>query len=337
MKRGLPIFFTALLLSLAIHLLLASNSSSWWSISAPEVPFPIEAHLLSKSPPSPQTTTSPHPAGSRPDPTLRLPPAPAPVEPQAPSISEPDPITKSPVSTPEPTPAPASEPMPSPPLALPPPSPSPPHALRGLPERLSLRYAVQSGEGGFTLGQAVYSWLLRDGRYSLVSVTEAKGIASLFIGGKIVQTSEGRVTPSGLQPEQFWMAKGERRQPPVQFDWAQKRLVLPGGSLDLPALAQDLLSFPFHISMTVREGEGEEWLLPITNGKKLREYGFRVLGHETLPLGEAQIETLHLQGGRTGEGSMDVWLAPARHWLPVRIRTLDQKGKMMVLNLEAID
>jgi hypothetical protein len=205
-----------------------------------------------------------------------------------------------------------------------------------LPERLTLRYSVLAGEGGFSMGQAVYTWLARDGRYNLVNVTEATGITALFMSGKIIQTSEGQITATGLQPEQFWIAKGDKKQPPVRMDWAQHRLMLPSGGVDLPILTQDLLSFPFHLAMTVRNEDGE-WRVPVTNGRKLRIYDFRIVGKETLNQGEIQSETLHLQGGRAGEGSLDVWLALAHHWLPARIRTQDQKGKTLVLNLENID
>ena len=105
-----------------------------------------------------------------------------------------------------------------------------------------------------------------------------------------------------------------------------------GGS-ELAPQTQDLMSFPFQLALWVREDDAE-WSLPVTNGKKLRDYRFRVIGREQLATGETRVETLHLQGGRAGEGSLDVWLAPARHWLPVRIRTLDQKGKVIVLTLQ---
>jgi negative regulator of sigma E activity len=85
--------------------------------------------------------------------------------------------------------------------------------------------------------------------------------------------------------------------------------------------------------MTV-DDTATEWDMAVTNGNRLREYHFRNLGHESLAQGAAAIDTLHLQGSRAGEGTLDVWLAPSRHWLPLRIRTLDQKGKVLVLSLE---
>ncbi len=348
MKGGRRVLVTALLLSLGAHLLLASHAAHWWTLPAPEIPFAIEAHLMDAAPPAsvPPPVAKPRLAAPKAKPALPAPPEPPPAPevpvPPANPVPEPPPVAVSsapPAQEPapaEPAPQPAAEPVAEPPSPQAPPAKPQPLAQRELPARLTLRFAVQTGEGGFTVGQATYAWVVRDGNYSLVSIAEAKGIASLFISGKIIQTSEGEITPYGLQPKQFWMVKGDRRLPPIQFDWARKQLALPGGGLELPEQTQDLLSFPFHLAMTLRD-DGEERRLPVTNGRKLREYGFHPVGHEPVQVGETRFDTLHLHGERAGEGSLDVWLAPARHWLPVRIRTLDQKGKTILLTLERLD
>lgn len=334
MGRPPPIFVAALLLSSLFHLAWLGQAGRWWALPAAEVPFPIEARIdhvtptaAPASPPARVKRGSP----PRPPVSARVPAAPEPVAPPpAPAPSPPEP------AAPEPAPIQPVEPAPTPPSqSSTEPAPPPVPTARALPPRLHLRYAVQSGADGFTLGLASYTWQVRDGRYSLVSVAEASGITALFVSGKIVQTSEGRVTPAGLQPDQFWIAKGSRRQAPAQFDWTQRRLILPGGAVALPDAAQDLMSFPFHLAMTVEDG-ASAWRLPVTNGKRLKEYDFRLMGRESLPLAGTPVDTLHVQGSHPEEGSLDVWLAPARHWLPVRIRTLDQKGKAMVLSLEAV-
>ena len=213
------------------------------------------------------------------------------------------------------------------------PVPAAPVARRELPSRLNLRYTVLAGEDDFKLGQAIYTWQQRDGHYTLVSIASASGLASLFVGGKLVQVSEGLVTPGGLQPEQYWLARNERRQETARFDWSQARLEQNGGSVELPAGSQDLLSFPFHLAMWV-DAAATEWDLAVTNGRNLRVYHFRNLGRESINQGGAVVDALHLQGSRAGEGTLDVWLAPSRNWLPLRIRTLDQKGRVLGLNLE---
>ncbi len=212
------------------------------------------------------------------------------------------------------------------------PEPSP-RAIRNLPQQIALRFSVQSGEEGFVLGQSIYSGWIRDGRYSLTSVSEATGITAMFISGKITQRSEGSLTADGLQPDKFWGEKGKLVQHPVRFDWLNRLLLLPAGAVELPAQTQDLLSFAFHLAMRVQENDAA-WELPVTNGKKLRNYQFQVIGWETLGIDNRPLQALRLQGSRSGEGSLDVWLAPARHWLPVRIRTLDQKGKIILLTLQ---
>lgn len=334
MPRAHRILAAALLVSLAIHLLMLASAGAWWTPPSEEIPFPIEASLV-LPPPLPHKVykvhkvlrpkakrAAPPAAPSIPAAAATPPPTPAPdLAATAPAAPTPPPI---PALAP-PAPAPAPEPAPAP-------KPSPP-PLRQLPEHLNLRYAVQAGEGGFNLGEAFYSWQQRAGHYSLVSIVHATGLVSLFISGRLVQTSEGAITPDGLQPEQYWLSRNEHRQDTARFDWSQGRLVEGDGGVELPPGSQDVLSFPFHLAMTVDESI-QEWHMWVSNGRKLQDYLFHNLGRERLTFGEAQIETLHLQGGRAGEGTLDVWLAPSRHWLPLRIRTLDQKGKILMLSLE---
>jgi len=339
MTRAHRILASALLLSLAVHLLMLASAGSWWTAPVRDIPFPIEASLVLAEPAHPAVAApSLRPTRKKPartvaatEPASRPPPEPTPA-----AVAAPPPVAP-PVETPPPAAPTEVPPVAEPPPATPPPAATPlpagPMAQRQLPERLNLRYAVQSGEGGFNIGQALYTWQQHDGHFSLVSIAQATGLASLFISGKLVQTSEGRVGEHGLQPEQYWLSRNEHRQDLAHFDWTQRRLVLSGNGVELPAACQDLLSFPFHLAMTVDESV-RDWTLWVTNGRKLRDYQFHNLGRERLILGENEVETLHLQGTRGDEGSLDVWLAPSRHWLPLRIRTLDQKGKVLMLILQ---
>ena len=210
-------------------------------------------------------------------------------------------------------------------------------ALHTLPSKVEIRYGVQYGEGGFKAGVARYIWQATSGRYSIVSTLEATGLASLFMSGRIVQVSEGEITAAGLQPSQYWQQQGDKRQEAVRFLWGQNQLVLASnrGSVELTPQAQDLLSFPFQLAMTARDGEAP-FSLGISNGRKFQVYGFQVIGPEQLELPGRHVETLHLRGGREGAGTLDVWLAQDTHRLPVQIRTLDQKGKQITLQAEEI-
>lgn len=208
-------------------------------------------------------------------------------------------------------------------------------AARDFPDHMQMRYAVRAGDEGFNLGKAIYTWRRWDGQYRLLSSAEASGLAALFINGKLVQQSEGTLTRKGLRPDSYWLERNGHRKDAVRFDWGNQRVRQGEDEAELPAGSQDLLSFPFHLALTV-DAATPETRLWVSNGRKLREYMFRRLGNERLRLGKAEVDTLHLRGESAGEDRLDVWLAPSRNWLPLRIRTLDSKGNVMLLSLEAI-
>ena len=351
MPRGQRIFVVALVFSLLAHWVVAGYSSRWWTSPADEIPFPIETRLdlvasaqvspvrpaepvpirrpaLSPVPMQPVQPVSAPGAAPQAVPEMPATPTQSPIE--APVAVAPETSIESPQTPSEVQPVAAAS-LETP--EMPGSSKLAPRAIRNLPQQIALRYSVQSGEEGFVLGQSVYSGWIRDGRYSLTSVTEATGITAMFMSGKITQRSEGSLTAEGLQPDKFWGEKGQLVQPPVRFDWPNRLLLLPAGAVELPAQTQDLLSFAFHLAMRVQDNDAA-WELPVTNGKKLRNYQFQVMGWDAIGITYSPHEALRLQGSRSGEGSLDVWLAPARYWLPVRIRTLDHKGKVIVLTLQ---
>lgn len=335
-NRGL---LWALAVSLALHLWLFGAGGAVWFTPVPELAFPIEASLLAPEParsePEPPVPPPARPAAAAPEPVLERVPEPVPEEP--PRVPGPGFDTDAmPVRLPEPAVTAPAAVSPMPPV----PERAPARAAtRSLADHLVIHYSVQTGEGdsGFVAGRATYLWRSRNGRYSLVSTLEATGLASLFVSGRIIQVSEGGVDATGLHPEQYWLQRNERKQDVARFNWDLNHLVLEGRSgAVLSPQAQDLLSFPFHLAMTAREGEAD-FALGVTNGRKFNEYDFRVLGRERIELRGQTLDTLHLQGVRAGDGTLDVWLDLGRSGLPARIRTLDRKGKVMELRLEGVE
>lgn len=207
---------------------------------------------------------------------------------------------------------------------------------RGLPAQLSLRYRVLYGEDGFNLGRSIYTWQVRDGRYTLSSEAEATGLAALLTSGRIVQHSEGRIGPAGLQPETYSIQRNPRRKDTARFDWdrGQLRQDSQQGDQPLPEATQDMLGFPFHLALTAPTIPAE-FSLPVTNGRTLKEYRFRDLGLEQVKVAGGLARARHLRGTRPGEGALDVWLDSRGYRLPVMIRTVDDKGKVMTLISEA--
>jgi hypothetical protein len=329
----------ALAASLLAHLALMGEVGlrGLLPLTEPELrDFPIEAHLqapVAEPVPLPPKARvpSPRPApGPTTSPVMPTAPAPVPLDGTPAAV----PPAGEEASMPEVEPKPDPQPAPAPVLVQPSPDSVPPTQarVRVLPAALTLVYTIRIGDDGFNVGRGTYTWRADGDRYRLESVAEATGLAALFVGGLATQSSEGRIGPAGLVPELFRMSRNDRRQEVARFDWQAQRLDLSRGEASLRPNTQDLLSFPFHLAMTVAE-DSEDWILPVTNGRKLKGYRFSVLGRETLDLGGQAVDTLHVQGRRALEGTLDVWLAPGRHWLPLRIRTQDQQGKIMLLSL----
>lgn len=204
--------------------------------------------------------------------------------------------------------------------------------LRSLPAQSRLVYDVLAGKDGLRLGQAVYTWRVSGERYRLESVVEAQGAASLFMSGRIVQTSVGRIGSQGLVPEQFVHTKKEKPKGSARFDWGNGQITMSRSTEPLPMGTQDVLSFPFQLALTVADNTGA-WPMSVTNGRYLKHYQFQVLGRERLQMGKRAVDVLHVRGSRSADDFLDVWLAPDRNWLPLRIRMDDDKGVPMELKL----
>ncbi len=325
-------FAVALGFSVFVHLIVLAGMGTpiGPATPLPQPDHPIEARLVQARQPQPAPVAAPRPAGAPVAP--RATPAPRPPEVREPEAGHVDDAG----TQPEPAPADhaaVQEPTMHAVEAEPPAAAMPAGslALRELPHRVTLRYALQTGEGGFTLGYTLITWHASADHYVLESVTAASGVTALLVRSSATQRSEGRITAHGLVPEHYTLGRGKGRVQQARFDWQAGRLYLPGGDAQLPELAQDLLNFPFHLALTLR-GDEAPWRMAVTDGRRLREYAFEVVGHA--PGVAQQGDSLHLRGSRAGEGTLDVWLAPALHWLPVRIRTVDHKGTAMVLTLE---
>jgi len=212
----------------------------------------------------------------------------------------------------------AIEPRPPAPLPLTP----PPWAGRG-----QIRYLVFYGENAFMIGEAFHEWTVEEGRYSLKSTAEPKGLAALR--GKIRrQSSEGDVTATGLRPRIFRDQREGREADIVTFDWEARRVTFTGGRSEvvLAEEAQDMLSVFYQLAW---HQPSQTIDLPVATAGRMGRMTFLWVGEESLVLAGGSLPTLHLRAQQSGSPeSTDVWLAPSWDGLPVKIRHTDKKGEI---------
>lgn len=345
----MPIAF-AFVISVALHGMVVALDG--WTLPEDDAPpAPMQAVLVSTST-APAVSAAPAAApaaAARRAPRVR----PAPLPPEAAALAEPavvpvpaEPLPAEPLpvadaaaaSAPEQAPeaAPVAEPMP----AAAPPAPA---VVVRLAPRGSVRYAIHWGERNFAVGALEHRWTREGERYRLTSEARTTGIAAVFKPLRDAQESEGRIDAGGLHPLRF-RHEQVKRTLTAEFD-REQGVVRNGARADplgeWAATAQDLLSMYYQLVMRVAATPEGEALpaaidLPIASGRKLAVYRFEPVARETLatPLGE--VATLHLRA-KNREDQIDLWVAPERFELPLRVRLVDRKGEVFEQMIEQFE
>ena len=313
---GKRVVLIALIISLLIHGLLLTATKFSFPVNMDNETTVIEARLVPKPQPTTpapsvpkkrQPITKPHPPAppAEPVPVITTPASDTPVASEAAAAVEPGmieaPVTDDPNAVDTPT-------------------------LNTLPANMELQYKVVKGEDGFGIGRASYIWLSANGSYTLTSVTQGTGVFALFQPGKLVQISQGKITPFGLAPDNFWIQRGRAtpdKSTAAHFDYPRKTVTITKNntaySVPLEDNAQDILSVIFQL--VIRSPFSDDMLLHVTSGKSLKPYHAQVVGEERINTVLGETNTLHLKRpAEAGDDAIDIWLAIDYHFIPVKIR-----------------
>lgn len=215
-------------------------------------------------------------------------------------------------------------------------SAAPPEANAPLPRLtapppLRLRYAIHGIISHLPYrASGELSWAHDGLRY------EASLGVSMFLFGSRVQSSQGRLTPGGLQPTRFVDRVRDDRT--VDFDYGQSRIRFSEGTapMALPAGAQDHLSVFMQLGSLVgsapqRYPAGTAITLPAMGIYGPETWRFVGAGEEQLELPGGTLRTLRFTRApaRGDDPQAEVWLAPELGWLPARIRLTQGNGDVI--------
>lgn len=197
--------------------------------------------------------------------------------------------------------------------------------LIDFPDKLSIDYRITSS---ITDGNASFNWRRNGKQYELESTIKATGfLADMFVGA-FKQVSRGEITPSGLRPVFFSMRRGdgELDVADFQYDTNELKFTLRNGEkrvAPLPPRLQDMQSFLFQLAHDTAALQGNAGTInvEVTNARKIYRYQFRNLGEEIVETRAGSVTALHLKSEATSpEDTYEVWLAPAHHYLPVKLK-----------------
>jgi hypothetical protein len=218
-----------------------------------------------------------------------------------------------PVESPETAaPPPLEEPIPAAPSLAPP---------RELPPRIDLAYRGFLGTRGFFIGDAVYRLEHSGSQYRISTVGEARGLAALLFPGEAKATSEGAITPDGLQPTSYSVERtSSNRREAASFDWESGMVQLKddkSAPLELPTFDPLVVLWQFYFAPPAQD----ETEFNIATTRKIYHLTFRRVGGEkiTLPFGDVDTEIWKKIGG-DGVIEAQVWLAPSLRYIAVKLR-----------------
>jgi hypothetical protein len=195
-----------------------------------------------------------------------------------------------------------------------------------------IQYNVIRGEQNFIIGRTTHAWTHDQEHYSMETVIETSGLVGLIKPFRMVQRSEGRIGPGGLQPEKFTVERDGRMRERADFDWSSAKVVLVAGErrreFSIAEGDQDVLSLMHHLSLQP-DGPLKAELLVVTGKSAVRSV-IENLGIEEIEVPAGRVSAYHLGStGHRGDLKIDIWLARDYANLPVRLKITDKSGEVL--------
>ncbi|GAC1435615.1 MAG: hypothetical protein NVSMB6_32240 [Burkholderiaceae bacterium] len=208
-----------------------------------------------------------------------------------------------------------------------------------LPPSARLAYEIRySTRGNITRGTSVIDWEAESARYAVRGVVTKFGIQlSSF-------RSEGTIDTAGIEPALYAEKNLRRREMNTHFLRGERNAISFSASTDaypLVAGAQDRASVLWQLAGIAR---GDSTLIKpgtvldvfVAGVRDAEHWLIEVVGEETVPLEHGEARVWHLvRAPRAGtyDKRIDIWLAPAWQWYPVKLRYTEVSGDYLDLSL----
>jgi hypothetical protein len=207
-----------------------------------------------------------------------------------------------------------------------------------VPSRVEVKYRVSIA--GIPIGEGI-DVFQHDGKtYSVVSESNTIGLAAIY-PFHLRREAKGSVTADGLRPVSFVETRNGQFKRAANFDWAAGQVELIEGdkkqTVQLPPNTWDQSSFAWNFAFS-RSG-AKDLQVYVTDGRRLTEYKYMILGREKLSTPFGELDTVHVkklqeEGDRR---AFDVWLAIDQHFLPARVRMTEKDGTVFDSMVESVN
>ena len=181
-----------------------------------------------------------------------------------------------------------------------------------------------------------------DGSYQYESRSWPARWASWLFKDKLFETSHGHIIDGQVRPDRYHYRRsgGSReREAILSFDWdnmtVENNVQDSPWKMDIPQGTLDKLVAQLGMMFALGKGKSEV-TFNIADGGKLKEYRFKVLGHETLELPAGTFKTVKITKLRKNKKRETYfWCAPELNYLPVRIWQREKDEAIYQSDLES--
>lgn len=196
---------------------------------------------------------------------------------------------------------------------------------------------------GMPIGTITEQFEREGDAYRILSETRPTGLAALIQRQPLRFSSNGQIARNGLQPALFEARRnaGDAPQVSAEFDWPRNQLVLKQGgkteSFSLSEGTQDRLSVMYQFTFLTPE-RIRQLEFPMTNGRKLDRYRYRLAGEVEIETGLGRLKTLHLIKEREpGDTVSEVWLSPKHRHFPVKMLIVERDGMHLEQVIQSLE
>jgi hypothetical protein len=199
-----------------------------------------------------------------------------------------------------------------------------------LPGNIKITYELTSS---FADGRAVYEWERQGDEYVITGEAEAVGFFTLFLEGRILQESRGRITKEGLRPQRFVEQKPNAQEEGLEFDWGGRKVTFErSGEKRVDELKDntvDWLSMIFQLAHRPPKGESLE--MRVFTQRRMYQFRLKVMGEEEIEVPIGKLRALHLRHVDEAKNEyVDVWLGVDQYYMPVKMRYPVARNRIMV-------
>lgn len=210
------------------------------------------------------------------------------------------------------------------------------------PPSATLQYDVEAQrDGQMVYGHGAITWQFNGSRYTI------NGKAGILFVSLLDFSSRGQTDAFGIAPDQYTEKRFRRAQTDtffnrehnlISFSTSSKTFALQGGEQDRASIVWQLAGIGRgDAARFVPDAQIPLFIAGVRDGST---WNIHVLGEEEIEVGLGKLRAWHVRRApRPGDKdqTIDIWLAPSRHWYPVRLRYTESNGEYLDLSLDKIE